>query len=704
LHYTSWGSYNGSKDNLHYSALTQIDTNNVTQLQVAWEYHTKDADTAAHTQIQCNPLMIDGVLYGVSAAMKLFALDATTGTEKWVFDANAKTDFDNDKSFKSIMINCRGIAYWSDGKNDKRIFFTAGSNTFAIDATTGKPIKTFGSNGSIDLHDGLGRDVSKLFIVNTSPGMIYKNLIILGTRVDEAPPAAPGHIRAYDVITGKQQWIFHTIPQPGEYGYETWENPEAYKHVGGANVWGGFTLDEAKGILFAPTGSAAYDFYGGKRRGSNLFANCLIALDAATGKRKWHYQILHHDLWDRDVPTPPTLVTIKKDGKEIEAVAQTTKTGMVYIFERTTGVPVYPIYEMPVDSTTDLIGEKVWPTQPMVKIPTPFVRHTFTEKDINPYLSPASKATVLDALKGYRYGDMYIPPGKKTSIVFPGYDGGGEWGGAAYDPNSGYLFVNANEVANVMQMVDNKIEAPKAKENYLQAGDRLYKQNCMACHGADRKGTGNNPSIVNSSSTYTNATFTSLLKAGRRMMPAFNQISDEERNAISAYVLNDKTEQKKPFTASISTIDSFDMMPYKIKGYDQFVSTDGYPAIGPPWGTLTAINLNTGAQAWQIPLGEYEELKAKGVPPTGTQNYGGPLVTKGGIVFIAASRDGKMRGFNRYTGKLLWDFTLPAAAFATPAIYELNKKEYLVIACGGGKLGTKSGDSYVAFALPDIKK
>ncbi len=684
---------------IRYSSLSQVDTNNVTQLQVAWTYNSGDADTIHNSQMQCNPLVINGILYGVNPQMKLFAIDAATGKQHWVFDANSKTDFDSDRTSFHIMINSRGITYWTDGKNDKRIFFTAGSQTYAIDAATGKPIPSFGNNGSIDLHDGLGRDVKNLFVVNSSPGIVYKDLLILGTRVDEAPPAAPGHVRAYDVRTGKQQWIFHTIPQPGEFGYDTWEDPDAWKYIGAANAWSGFSLDEQRGIVFVSTGSAAYDFYGGKRKGSNLFANCLLALDAATGKRIWHFQFVHHDLWDMDLPSPPALISINQNGKQIDAVAQTTKTGMVYVFERASGKPVFEIEEVPMDTVSELEGEKVWPTQPIPKKPAPFVRQTLTLNDINPHLPDSSIAKLKAELESYRFGNMFIPPGKHTSIVLPGYGGGAEWGGPAFDPQTGILYVNANEQACLMEMLDNKKEAPK-KETNLQAGQRLYNQNCMSCHGTDRKGTGNYPALTEIHQKYTPTDFLALLSSGRRMMPAFNQLSAEEKNAIASFILNQKEEQHKPFVAAQKEANENDFMPYKLKGYTRFKSQEGYPGIAPPWGTLNAIDLNSGELLWQTPLGEYEELKAKGIPPTGTENFGGPVVTAGGLVFIAAARDGKFRAFNKRTGEIVWEYTLPAPGFATPSIYELKGKQYIVIACGGGKLGTKSSDAYVAFALP----
>ena len=547
--YKTWAVYNGTKEGMKYSSLTQIDTSNVDRLQVAWTYHTGDADTVHGSQIQCNPIMIDGILYGVGPQMKLFAFDVWTKKEKWVFDANEKTEFDANRVSYHTMINSRGVAYWTDGKGDNRIFFTAGSNTYAINATTGKPVTTFGKNGFIDLHDDLGRDVKDLFVVNTSPGLIYKDLIILGTRVDEELPAAPGHIRAYDVRTGKLIWIFHTVPQPGEYGYETWEDKAAWKYIGAANTWSGFSLDETRGILYAPTGSAAYDFYGGNRKGSNLFANCLLALDASTGKHIWHFQFMHHDVWDKDLPTPPALLTLTRKGKQIDAVAQTTKNGMVYVFDRETGKPLFDIDEIPVDTVSDLVGEKLWPTQPIPQKPAPFVRQSLTENDINPYLSDSVQSQLKRDIRSYRHGNMFLPPGTTPSLVFPGYDGGGEWGGPAVDPQTGILYVNANEMAWIMKMNENKIEQPK-KESWLQAGERLYKQNCMACHNADRKGTGNNPTLINIKSKYKQDEFIGLINSGRRMMPAFKKLSAEDKNAIASYILEIKADQKKETEAA----------------------------------------------------------------------------------------------------------------------------------------------------------
>ena len=698
--YTVWENYGGSKENIHYSSLTEIDTNNVAQLQPAWVFNTGDADTAKSSQIQCNPIIVDSVMYITSPTLRLFALHAGTCKKLWEFNPDSMSRNRNLSQF--ILNNNRGVTYWTDGKNDKRIFYVASSYLHCINATNGQLVISFGDSGMIDLHKDLGREVQELFITATSPGIIYKDLYILGSRVDEGPAAAPGHIRAFDVRTGKMKWIFHTIPQPGEYGYETWEDKEAYKHIGGANSWSGLSLDEKRGILFAPTGSASFDFYGGKRRGQNLFANCLLALDAETGKRKWHFQFIHHDLWDWDLPAPPALVTIEKDGKKIDAVAQTTKHGMVWLFERETGNPLYPINEVPVDTTSELVNEKVWPTQPIPTFIKPFVRQTISADDINPYLPDTSIAKLKKDLAGYRFGKMFIPPGKQTAVELPGFDGGAEWGGTSFDPETGLLYVNANEMGWLLTMRDIKPEPPK-KENYGQAGLRLYEKYCVTCHGVDRKGTGNFPTLLNIQAKYNTSQVMGLLSSGRRMMPSFNYIANEDKEAIVSYVLELKKEQQKNFIRPPQANDMYRNLPYSMTGYHKFLSPEGYPAIKPPWGSLTAIDLNTGEHIWKNNLGEYPELKAKGIPPTGTENYGGSVVTAGGLLFIAAARDGKLRAFNKRNGKLLWEYNLPAPGFATPSVYTVNGKQFLVIACGGGKLGTKSGDSYVAFALPDKK-
>ncbi|HZW66866.1 MAG TPA: PQQ-binding-like beta-propeller repeat protein [Hanamia sp.] len=695
--YNTWQVYGGNKENNHYSSLTQIDTGNVSNLKVAWTYHTNDADSM--TQIQVNSIVVDSLLYAVSPKLKLFALDAATGKQKWLFDPLA--DSSGKKIEGSFGMNvCRGVTYYTDGRSDKRIFYSAGGNLYCINAMTGLREKSFGDNGKIDLHNDLGRDASKLYVATTSPGIIYKGLIIVGARVSEEAAAAPGYIRAYDVHSGKLRWIFHTIPQPGEFGYDTWDDKDAWKHIGGANTWAGFSLDEKRGILFAPTGSASYDFYGGKRTGDNLFANSVLALDAATGKRIWHFQTVHHDVWDRDLPSAPILINIKKDGKNIDAIAQITKSGFIFLLDRKTGKPVYPVNEVAVPTESELAGEKLSSTQPIPTFPKPFSRQApITENDLNNLVPDSSYQDIKKRLAGYKTGNIFTPPSKEGTIIFPGFDGGGEWGGAAYDPTTSIIYVNASEMPWILTMVEVK-EKKTSRETNLEAGKRLYHSTCMTCHGTQRQGSGNFPSLIGVNKKYNAQQFALLISSGRRMMPAFNQLSSSEINALASFILDHKKTQHEIFIAPEKKKDPWTDLPYTSTGYNKFLTKEGYPAIKPPWGTLNAIDLNTGEFLWKDTLGDYPELKAKGIH-SGTESYGGSVVTAGGLVFIAATSDAKIRAFNKRTGKLLWEADLPAAGFATPSAYEVNGKEFLVIACGGGKLQKPTGDAYVAFALPD---
>ncbi|MEP6749060.1 MAG: PQQ-binding-like beta-propeller repeat protein [Bacteroidota bacterium] len=695
--YNSWPQYKGSNESIHYSSLTEVDTSNVKQLQVAWEYHTGDADTANHSQIQCNPIIVGGVMFGVSPKMKLFATNAKTGQEIWQF--NPFDSMAADKKMFFILNNSRGVTYWSDGANDKRIYYTAGSDLYCVNAETGKIINDFGDKGKLDLHNDLDRDVKDLFVTATSPPIIFNDLLIIGTRVDEGQHAAPGHIRAYDTRTGKRRWIFHTIPQPGEFGYDTWKDTAAYKYVGGANAWSGFSLDKKRGIVFACTGSASYDFYGGKRLGDDLFGNCILALDAATGKRIWHFQSVHHDIWDRDIPSPPALITIHKDGKKLDALAVTTKSGFIYVLERETGKPVFGVEEIQVPVNTDLAGEQLSPTQPSPVKPAPFMRQLFTEKDINPLLPDSSYQEIKKRLASYRADNMFDPISTQGTVVFPGLDGGAEWGGPTFDPQTGILYINANEMAWVIQAapVANKMTS---KENYMQAGQRLYQANCMTCHGPERKGSGNYPALINIKNKYAPKAFDTLLQSGRRMMPSFSRLTETERKAIASFVIETTDKSKMFVDSSKQKNDAPFTVPYTITGYNKFLSKEGYPAIAPPWGTLNAVDLNTGEYVWKKTLGNDPEFSKGSKVPTGTENYGASVVTAGGLLFIAAAKDGKFRAFNKANGALLWEMDLPAPGYATPSIYEIEGKQYIVIACGGGKMKTRSGDSYVAYALP----
>lgn len=673
----NWTEYNGDGSKSHYSPLRQINKENVAQLKPAWTYASGGADTLRNrSQMQCNPIIIDGILYGVSAGIQAFAIHAATGKEIW------KTNIEESGGTLS-----RGLTYWSDNQS-KRIFFGAGKWLHALDANTGKNVETFGTNGKIDLTQGIERPGADDYIVSNTPNTIYKNLIIVGGRLAEFETALLGDVRAFDVNTGKKVWTFHTIPAKGELGYDTWKNQPARQLIGGANSWAGMAIDRKRGIVYVPTGSAAYDFYGGNRPGDNLFANCLIALDAATGKRLWHFQLVHHDIWDRDLPAPPNLVTVTHKGKRIDAVAQITKQGYIFIFDRVTGKALFPIKEtvFPQDA---IAGEKLSKTQPIPDLPVPFTRQHFTLKDLNPFV--ADRDSIESLLSKARTGSAYIPITSDMTIFYPGTDGGAQWGGAAADPD-GILYVPAKEIPVYTSLIKKEINSGKKGVT----GASLYQANCAACHGADKSGNhdGSYPSLVSIDKRLTISQVETILKQGKGMMPSFAHISDATKKAIIDYLYN------KGDGAQIAAEEQNEVIPYRHTGYNRWYDRKGYPVSTPPWGTLTAVDLNTGQHKWQVPLGEYKELTAKGIPPTGTDNYGGPLVTASGLIFIAASRDEQFRAIDKETGKVLWTAQLPAAGYASASTYSVDGKQYIVIACGGGKLNTKSGDKFVAFALP----
>ena len=676
LAFTDWAEYNGDGARSHYSTLNQINKNNVSQLKPIWSYASGGADTIGNrTQIQCNPIIIQGILYGVSANTQAFAVDAVTGREIW------KSKIEDNGGTTS-----RGVTYWADNES-KRIFFGAGKWLYALDANNGIPIPGFGQNGKINLKGGIERPGADDYVLSNTPNTIFKNIIIVGTRVNESETALLGDVRAYDVVTGKKIWTFHTIPKKGEPGYETWLLQPARLNVGGANSWMGMAIDRKRGVVYIPTGSAAYDFYGGNRPGSNLYANCLLALDALTGKKLWHYQLVHHDIWDRDPPAPPNLVTVTKQGKKIDAVVQITKQGYIFVLDRITGKPLFPIQEtaFPADGVT---GEVPFATQPIPTLPMPFTRQGFTEKNLNSFVADRDSLTAL--IKKARTGSAYIPIGTDMTIFFPGTDGGAQWGGAATDPD-GILYVPAKEIPVYTSLKNKEIATTGTSTN----GANLYQLYCAACHGKDKSGNhdGSYPSLVNVEKRLNESQIKQVLLNGLGMMPTFSHISEAERIAIIDFLFDNKSENLTVKTKKSE-------VPYQHTGYNRWYDRNGYPISEPPWGTLTAVDLNTGQHKWQIPLGEYKELTAKGIPPTGTDNYGGPLVTAGGLIFIAASKDEQFRAIDKETGKIVWTTKLPAAGYASPSTYSVNGKQYIVIACGGGKLNTKSGDQFVAFALP----
>lgn len=591
-HSTDWRYYGGDQGCSRYSQLHEINTSNVADLKIAWVHHVGDKRDRPQTTIECTPIVVDGVMYLTTALLKVRALDAATGHLIWSFDP-----FETSGTTGIAGVN-RGVTYWQSG-HDKRILFVAGSNLYALNADTGRLTGGFGEGGVVDLRRGLDRDIGKLDYTVTSPGVIYEDLIILGSSMGEGPdPAAPGHVRAYDVRTGARAWIFHTIPFPGEFGHETWEG-DSWKTAGGCNNWGGMSVDEKRGLVFVPLGSPTFDFYGGQRLGANLFGDSVVALNARTGERRWHFQTVHHDLWDYDLPCAPILLTIRHRGRDVDAVAQVTKTGMLFVFERDTGKPFFPVVERPVPAS-DVPGERTWPTQPFPSAPPPFAPQSLGENQLTD-ISGEARSYVLQQLQKDGPGHIFKPPSRATMIVVPGYHGGALWGGGSFNPNSGMLFVNSNNVPRLLRLVD-------------AARDAGY--------------------------------------------------------------------------------------PYESDGYRRFQDEQGYPAGKPPWAQLCALDVNAARIAWQVPLGEYKELAARGLAPTGTESIGGSIATAGGVIFIGATRDEKFRAFDQTTGKLLWEFQLESGAYATPATYEVDGRQYVVVAAGGGgKLRTRAGDAIVSFAL-----
>jgi glucose dehydrogenase len=768
-----WRAYGGHVTADHYSPLAQINRSNVKDLQLAWKFDTGEASGG----MQTNPLIVGRVLYAYTASQKVIALDATDGHLLWKFDSGV-----------GGQQPARGLAYWTD-RHENRLLAGIMNYLYAIEPSTGRPIPSFGEGGRIDLRKGLGGDFERQSIVLTSPGVVYKDVIIVGGRNPETPPAPPGDIRAFDVRTGVLRWRFRTIPHPGEDGYESWPK-DAWKTAGAANSWGGMSLDERRGIVYVPTGSAVPDFFGGERLGNDLFADTLLALDAATGKMIWHFQGVHHDIWDRDFPTAPLLMTIRRNGRDVDVVAQTSKQGFLFVLDRVTGKPIFPIEERPVAAST-VPGEVSSPTQPFPTLPEPYALQALSESDLTER-TPEAHARALNEFRSFRNGGQFTPlsVGVQT-VVAPGFDGGAEWGGPGADLATGVLYVNANNIVNTGGLDANVASAG--------LGKRTYASQCALCHRENRAGSPPDfPSLVDVNRRLTTAQITETIHRGKGRMPAFPGIEEERLKALLEYVRTGKdnsvaveakemqhTSVAQPERAGgpadpagavvyaeqcaichgdrregiapsfpslvgvqqrltahqiaevvhtgrgrmpafsqsrlpeaelqallrylgasdvLATNDVEDEVAvrYNFTGYRKFYDSDGYPANKPPWGTLNAIDVNTGRYLWRVPLGEYPELKSQGLPITGSENYGGPVVTAGGLVFIGATVfDHKLRVFDSRTGALLWEAVLPVAGLATPATYMVDGKQYVVIAAGGGKdpKMPKAG-YYLAFALP----
>jgi quinoprotein glucose dehydrogenase len=675
---TDWPEYLGGPDRSHYSTLDQINTSNVASLRLAWEFHTGDFG-----QMQCNPIIVHGVLYGATGTSEIFALDAGTGRQIWRFTVPGALD--------PVLANDRGVTYWTDGKSE-RILCTVDSWLYALDARTGEVIRDFGTNGRASLKAGLGPQAQEKWVMSTTPGTLFGDLLVMPTRVGEDQDAAPGWIQAFNVRTGTVAWVFVTIPFPGQPGYETWSR-DTYRNidVGSANCWAGMAIDRERGMVYVPTGSAAPDFWGGHRIGMDLFADSLLALDAATGKLLWCQQTIHHDIWDKDLPSPPVLVSLRHGGRVVDAVAQTTKTGFVFVFDRVTGEPLFPIEEKPFPKST-LDGEQAWPTQPVPTKPAPYARQTLTEDEVSPYAE--NRDALLAQFRGAHKG-LFQPFGKFPTILFPGFDGGGEWGGPAVDPD-GILYVNSSNMAWLVSVSDTPKESDLAQ---MSLGHRRYTEYCVACHGLERRGlpAGGIPSLVGVGTRLRRDEVFTVISSGRKMMPGFTTLSKGDKDAIIGYLFGD---EQVAGAAAPPESEAPPRIPYRFDGYNRWVDSKGYPAISPPWGTLSAIDLNTGEYLWKVTLGEFKELTARGIPPTGAENYGGPVSTAGNLLFIAATKDGMIRAFDKRNGRVLWQAELPAGGFATPSTYSVGGRQFVVVACGGTKLGTAPGDSYVAYALP----
>jgi glucose dehydrogenase len=762
----NWAMIGGSPANLHYSDLDQINRGNVANLTVAWTYDTGEAGG-----LEVTPLVIDGVLYGLTPRQEIFALDATSGKQLWKFSSGINGTQPN-----------RGLTWWTDGK-ERRLLCGVMNYLYALDPATGMPIKSFGKGGRVDLREGLGGDPELQSVTLTSPGVIYKDLIVVGGRNPETLPAPPGDVRAFDVHTGKLRWVFHTIPHEGEFGADTWP-AGSLNRQGAANNWAGMAVDPQHGIVFVPTGSAVPDFYGGTRVGDDLFADTLLALDANTGKRIWHFQGVHHDLWDRDFPSAPILFTLEKDGEQIPVIGQTTKQGYFYLFNRLTGKPVYPIENRSVvPSTTP--GEVASTTQPYPTLPEPLGMQTLTEADLT-QRTPEAHAWAVKRFHDIRSDGQFVPLSiGHDTLVSPSFEGGAEWGGPAIDPETGIIYLNANQYASLgalavsnggspgrqvytaqcavchgihrqgsaefpslldvtkrlhdeqivatlhqgkgrmpampvegqrlkdllfylhtaadaapqnqvgeEQTAGGKAAAATHEDAVLQMpGAKIYVAKCAICHGKRLEGaTPSYPTLLGVANRYTDAQLRILLRAGKGRMPSFdNQLSTHETDELLRFL-------RAP------TVSGSEALPqYIMTGYRRFVDPEGYPATATPWGTLNALDPRTGKYLWHVALGEYPELAAKGVKTTGTENYGGPVVTAGGLIFIAATNfDRKIRAFDKTDGKMLWEAALPFPGNATPSVYAVNGREFVVIAAGGGSLTTPGplGGVYVAFALP----
>lgn len=657
--FTSWNVSHGDAGARRYSALTQIDRTNVHRLQVAWTYRSGDGARG----LQANPIVVDGMLYGPTAGRALAALDATTGTERWRFALETP-----ERPGLEDAPARRGLVHWAgDGRAAPRIVFASGRWLYALDPATGRPVAGFGDNGRVPLPTG-----------GTAVGVIWQGTYIV--------PGLWGDVFAYDLVTGRQLWRFHTIPQPGEFGADTWVGPSRE----GAHPWGGLCLDDARGIAYVAVGAARPDFIGVDRLGDNLFSNCVVALDARTGRRLWHFQYVRHDLWDLDNPAPPNLVTVTREGRSVDAVACVTKAGGTLLLDRVSGRPLFP-FRLRRAPVSLLPGEITAPYQPDPEWPEPLADPEVRLADLTDR-TPAAHEFVLRQVQRATYG-WFEPPRLGVPMLYRSSRGGAEWTGAAVDVPTGRLYVSTNHLLSVatVHVLDDRERDPAHPPS---RGEQVYQQECAACHGEQRQGLGMVPTLLGLRHRLDDTAILALLQTGRNGMPPLRPIPESDRQALLDFLL------RRHQPPSVTT--TRDTTRYFAVGYKFINDDEGYPGSKPPWGQLQCLDLNTGRVLWRRPLGVYPELVAQGLPPTGTQNFGGPTVTAGGLVFVAGTRDERIRAFDADTGDELWSAPLPFGGYAPPTVYSAGGRQYLVIAAtGGGKMGTREGDAYVAFALPN---
>jgi quinoprotein glucose dehydrogenase len=651
--FRKWDRSLGGPTSNRFSALAQIDKTNVAKLEVAWTYHSGDGKA----NIQCNPIIVDDVMFAPTAGWNIVALDAATGKELWRF-----TPEHEGKRLEDAPAR-RGLLYWpGDAQNAARVIFGAGNWIYALDPKTGLAIESFGKNGRTEIPTA-----------TTAVGAVYRQVLVVAGYL--------GDVFGYDVRTGAPLWTFKTKPAPGEYGAETWSKVEQ-----GANCWGGMALDESRGIAFVSTGSPKPNYLGMGHTGDNLFSDCVIALDALTGKRLWHFQEIRHDVWDWDIPAPPNLVTVERNGVKVDAVAQVTKLGNTLLLDRTNGKPLFDFRLVRVNNRV-LPGDVPAPMQPMPELPQRFARQAFTLDDVP--TSPEAQAVVLPVVQRANYGPYPSIEEAKPTLLF-NIHGGAEWTGASFNPQTNQLYVTANDFPwFVTCFRDDDPESAKPPT----AGEQVYMTICFACHGPDRKGIGHAPPLRGVRHRLKEEEIRGQLKNGRGSMPPMPQLTEEQIKPLLDFILC----RDRP----IPPVDPNAPPKWTFGGWNRLIDHEGYPGCKPPWGTLTCLDLNTGKIAWKVPFGEYPELAARGVPKTGQENFGGSMVTATGLVFASGTRDKKIRAFDADNGAELWSYQLPLHGTAPPASYEVSGRQFIVLpVTGGGKLGGEAGDAWTAFALP----